>query len=245
MKSFITPALLVATLSIATLIFATPTYATPVQYQFTATEHTEFVNVGNPLPIGGYIIAGDVTVSGTFFYNADVPAIRSNDTTLLSSNLGLASIYSGAVTQFSGDVDGHLFSFDSGFTVVGDSAAGDPPHLDAIFNVAQLNSQPGVPATINFQGFSIGDFTLTGLSVYRIGSSGLLSDQSLPAPTINGAIVTALRLIFSDSQSNPHYADFSGLNITAVPVPASGVLFMSGVCGLFAAARKRLTRFKI
>ena len=172
--------------------------ATPVLYEFSASVFGEQdVLTGDPIADVDQLFADGTAVGGSFLYDAATAALATNVVIPNLLDFGLFSVYPGSVTGFSADIGGNGFSAAVASTIVGNSNPGDATFADGYFILA--GDFPSGPVGSGFSGFSIGDFTLIGLTFFGVGGNDFLSDQSLLDPLVPGSLNTGINLVFEDS----------------------------------------------
>lgn len=233
------------TCTLAALTFSAIAHAAPVQYQITAAYNGEWIwNGTQSVPTSNFLFTSGTTISATFFYDATTAATSTNNPGQYDlAPYGLNSYYTGSITSFAGSVSGHTFSAATGDTLVGDSNTSSTTGRDGVFHEAGRATNASSPAYTSLQGFSLGDYTLVSMVAYAVGPNTFLSNQSLPS-TLTNAIGgnTGLNLSFQDSTGTYRTATFWNGTVTAVPLPTSALLFLSGLVGLGANAARKLKR---
>lgn len=233
--------------AIATSSVSMSALAAPVVYNFNTG--TAFAGSAAVLSqLGG----GAISVSGSFVYDAASPFTAN------SQDLGFEpgrALYTGAVSQISGTVNGHDF-VDSG---VGTVAVGNEAVAPGDWFSLNADPSPRVgenttPAEYarSLVGFTVGGYTLNNVRLYWVeGYSGapdfLSNNDLLPAPpSFNG--VLALDFVLASDPTNtanvPYYSRtvyFGGLTAQAAAVPEPGALALGlvGMAGMLVAARHR------
>ena len=221
------------------LFLSLTAHAVPVPYAFSG----EIVGGSGPFSIGA-------TLNASFDYDASTVATATDvDGAAISppfANYGLFSIYLGGISNFVANIAGAQFGIDSGAVLVGDGF-GDP--LSGIFASGGGNS-PG------WTGLSINGFDLVQFTMFTVGTSDMLADQSMPTPfpyfeDIAGGQNSGLNMVFRDASGARHVQNIwgnAGGNVSigprAVPEPATLALFLAGLLPLLgmwrpAAVRRR------
>lgn len=218
-------------------IAASAAHAAPQQYSF----YAQYTNEQNAdyTPVTDRLFDNGTVISGTFYFDTSAALVLSNaPATGDLSGYGLYSVYWGSLQQLSAQVGGHVFSADTGSTLVANSKDDTPTARDGVFNIAgNLN---GDDVGTGFAGFSTGGFTLTSANIYSIGWQDYLGDQSLPHALTQGPINTGINLIFEDAAQHERTVLFwyATLAPTPVPLPATGWLFGAALAGLLRTHRK-------
>lgn len=217
--------------SLAALTFSTITHATPVQYQVTATYSTEYYINGGHAVSALYSLG--TTISANFFYDAATPATSINNP---NSITGPYSYYTQAATDFSGNILGQIFHASNADVAVHDYDIVAIGTGEVAYNSATQNS--------NFQGFTVGEFTLIGAAFSIMGADDMLPDQSIPSSLHDLNSFNTLMLYFKNYDGNMRWTLFTDASITPapVPLPSSALFFLSGLIGLGANAVRKLKR---
>ena len=223
--------------------------AAPVVYNYSTSGALASSNAAVAALLGG----ASVTVSGSFIYDAATPfTVNSQD---IGYEAGRA-IYSGAVSQLSGSVNGLSF-IDNG---TGVAAVGNEVVAPYGLDWFSLNADPTprlgentTPAEYAHQlsGFTVGDYKLDNVRLYWVegyyGVPDYLSNNNLlpTVPSFNGFL--ALDFVLASDPTNtansPYYSRtvyFGGLQaVAAVPEPGAMVLGLAGLAGVLVAVRRR------
>ncbi len=165
-------------------------------------------------------------VSGTFLYDAETPA---SSTGLDPVPLGLNAIYGplngylGAASSITGSIGTTTFSdADDGVVLLSDSS----PNIIDLFLVHTGNT--------GLTPVSVGDYVLSGISIFSVGFEDYLVDGSLPTTIPLGELNTGVNLIFRDSTGDEQIVQaHGGGSIVAVPAPDSFLLLIGGALLIF------------
>lgn len=234
---------------VATSFVSVSAMAAPVVYNYS----TGAALTSSNLTVLGLLGGGSISVSGSFTYDSATPF------TVMSQAIGYEpgrAIYSGAVSQLSGSVNGRSFIDNgTGVATVGNEVVA-PYGLDWF----SLNADPTprlgentTPAEYAHQlaGFTVGDYKLDNVRLYWVegyyGVPDYLSNNNLlpTVPSFNGFL--ALDFILASDPTNtansPYYSRtvyFSGLKaVAAVPEPGAIAMGLAGVAGVLGAMRRR------
>jgi hypothetical protein len=202
--------------------------AAPLRYLFTATYQDELSVVGtapgSSVDIGDRWLGAGLEISGSFLYDSNTP-IYDIPPRACQPQYNECSLYVPSILELSAQVGGYSISAAYSYSLLynrGDAAANSLVHA----TVSVLNI----------------DLVISGWTpnnaVFASSIEGQLSGQGLPAtPNPNGTL-DLFALQFFDAEYNQHVIVFDHLEIQAVPLPASGMLFGCGLLGLTFSRRK-------
>jgi hypothetical protein len=216
------------------LLCSVPAMATPITYTFTTgalcSTCTSSPTLLQQLSAGAY-------VSGSFTYDSD------------GSFMGEGPIdpsgHIGAKYQAVYNMDGSLYVGGSGASYTFSATQGETAVANnglGILDLFLLENRPDI-APIN--GFTLGPLPLYRVRLFWVAQAignapDFLSSNDLPnsPPNFSGR----LALDFGTADANGLTSDmvfFDGLTVTAVPLPGTAVLLMSGMFTLFGARFRR------
>jgi hypothetical protein len=222
-------------------------YAVPVAFQFSGIHSAELIEGYSPAPPPTYLFAEDSVATLSFLYDAATLHSR-----YVPSYDGSAPyyVYEAALTNLTGTVPGYSFS------AVSDRTKFYPTvYSFGTFDMsAQVSSVYFGKDFRNYQGdgltgFSVlvpgGFYHLVGFSLLSFHWGERLPDGVLPDNISNIPIGSGtgldskLTLVFESAWYDRYEVQYTGA-ITAVPLPAAGVLFGPGLLLLMAARFRRV-----
>jgi hypothetical protein len=218
--------------ALAALTFSAIAHAAPVQYQlaghFIGSSGPRLFDYGTPLTV-------------TFTYDSTTIASHTNYPGVAEmSEFAPLSYYTGAINALYGSVLNYSFSSAHGDAQVSSylTANNTVGEFPALFISTGYLTDPSSPANSSLQGFSIGESNLIGILGFAILNSSGDAPPNQQLPEIlslsNGQIYNIhLDLLFkSPTDQYSSHQRFYIDNITAVPLPNSALLFLSGLIGL-------------
>jgi hypothetical protein len=206
--------------------------AASIRYTFTAG-----VVGGSGAALG---LADGTLLQASFTYDNAVSASATNvnfDLTVPAlAPYGLFSVYPDAITDFTGHIGGHDYSALMSQVLVGDGSA-DP--ASGFF--ARIGNQ-----SQGWSGFGIGNYQLVGTTMFTVGSSAMLADQSLPDAwwhfsQLPGGANSGINMVFADIDSGALQTVnvWGDTTLQQVPLPATLGLLGMGLAVLGGIRRRR------
>jgi hypothetical protein len=247
------------------IFFAGLVQAQPVTYSFSTGVATPFgaafSSVGAPILSEHFATAASLattfqgsSVSGTFQYDASVPAFSTNgDGSVVYAGNPSSSYMALDASVTGGSLAGFSFSDPRGFAVVGNDTQvipvppGSPPNPRV--DIFQLYADTQLTGgTHNISGFSVGGFNLYNARLFWIESQAtpgvipdLFDSNALPSapPSMHGRM--ALDFIVGTDTSRQYSVFFDGVAVAApIPEPETYAMLLAGLALLgFHTRRKR------